>query len=301
MKKVSTAILFCLLLANLAAQRTVSFTFDDGKTNDYAPYTCEEWNQMILDAFAKRNIKAIFFVKGSAMDNERGKQILHLWDKAGHLIANHTYSHYNFNSTPLSDFEFDVKRNDSFLRHSGFNYVQLFRFPYLKEGDTPEKINGFRKLLKYMDYKNGHVTIDASDWYIDGRLTKRLEKDSTASIEGYKQYYLEHLYDRAVYYDSLAFALTGRHISHTLLLHHNLAAGLFIEDLMRLFEAKGWKIIGADEAYKDGIFKSEPTNIPAGESLIWALARQSGKFDAVLRYPAEDGSYEKEKMDKLGL
>lgn len=40
---------------------------------------------------------------------------------------------------------------------------------------------------------------------------------------------------------------------------------------------------------------------PAGESLIWALVKQSGKFDDVLRYPAEEGEYEKEKMDILGL
>jgi hypothetical protein len=35
--------------------------------------------------------------------------------------------------------------------------------------------------------------------------------------------------------------------------------------------------------------------------LIWALAKKSGRFDNVLRYPAEDGEYEKPFMDKLGL
>jgi peptidoglycan-N-acetylglucosamine deacetylase len=39
--------------------------------------------------------------------------------------------------------------------------------------------------------------------------------------------------------------------------------------------------------------------LPAGESLIWSMARQSGKFD--LRYPAEGDQYEKAKMDSLGL
>ena len=42
----------------------------------------------------------------------------------------------------------------------------------------------------------------------------------------------------------------------------------------------------ADEAYKNDIYKQQPTNIPAGESLIWALAKQTGKFESVLRYPA---------------
>ena len=54
--------------------------------------------------------------------------------------------------------------------------------------------------------------------------------------------------------------------------------------------------------------KSPPQNapnkfhvLPAGESLIWVLAKQSGKYDSMLRYPAEDERYEKEKMDALGL
>ena len=44
-----------------------------------------------------------------------------------------------------------------------------------------------------------------------------------------------------------------------------------------------------------------PDIVPAGESIIWGLARESGKFDDVIRYPAEDSPYEEEKMNKLGL
>jgi hypothetical protein len=104
-----------------------------------------------------------------------------------------------------------------------------------------------------------------------------------------------------VYYEELAFTLKGRHIQHTLLLHHNLASALFLGDLIKMFKEKGWRIVNAAEAFKDDIFRQQPSNVPAGESLIWALAKESGKFDAILRYPAEDSSYETDKMDKLGL
>jgi peptidoglycan-N-acetylglucosamine deacetylase len=76
---------------------------------------------------------------------------------------------------------------------------------------------------------------------------------------------------------------------------------LFLDDLIQHFKDNGWEVIDADQAYKDDIYLEEPDNIPAGESLIWALAKESGKFDEVLRYPAEDGEYEKPLMDKLGL
>jgi hypothetical protein len=38
-----------------------------------------------------------------------------------------------------------------------------------------------------------------------------------------------------------------------------------------------------------------------GESLIWALAKQTGRFDHELRYPGEDDVYENPKMDALRL
>ena len=60
-------------------------------------------------------------------------------------------------------------------------------------------------------------------------------------------------------------------------------------------------MIDADEAFKDPIFKQTPDIIPAGESLIWGLAKETHLYDDQLRYPGEDESYEKEAMDKLGL
>ena len=68
-----------------------------------------------------------------------------------------------------------------------------------------------------------------------------------------------------------------------------------------MYQQKGWKLISAKQAFQDPIFKLKPHILPAGESIIWAAGKESGKFEQILRYPAEDGKYEKDKMDKLGL
>jgi hypothetical protein len=44
-----------------------------------------------------------------------------------------------------------------------------------------------------------------------------------------------------------------------------------------------------------------PKTVPAGESLLWALAKETGKFESLLRYPGEDDVYEKPKLDRLGV
>ncbi|MEO8475320.1 MAG: polysaccharide deacetylase family protein [Chryseolinea sp.] len=287
---------------DLSAQPTISFTFDDGITDDMPGYAFEKWSGMLLDHLDEAGVKSMFFVTGSNKINRKGQDLLKSWNDRGHQIANHTYTHPNYGSKDVTfeKFKIEFLRTDSIINKFS-HYSRFFRFPYLKEGNTKEKVEAFRALLDQYQYRNGYVTIDASDWYINSRLRSRLQKDPGANIEVFRQFYLEHLMNRALYYEDLAFKLTGRHISHTLLLHHNLTSALFIGDLARLFKEKGWKVISAADAYKDPIFMSRPANIPAGESLIWALAKERGGYEAMLRYPAEDGMYEKDRMDKLGL
>lgn len=280
----------------------VSFTMDDPEVGESPLYSHSERNQKILEAFEKEEVKAALFVCGKRIDNPQGRSLLESWDKAGHLIANHSYSHHYFNSKKMS---FEAYRDD-FLKVEplirGFkNFTKLYRFPFLKEGDTAEKRDQMRLALKEHGYGQGYVTIDASDWYIDDRLRERLTSNPKADLKPYRDYYLKHMWDRSLFYSDLAQKVYGRKIKHTLLIHHNLLNALFLKDLIQMYRDKGWKTISAKEAYKDPVYQLEPNIVPAGESVVWASAKESGKFESRLRHPAEDGEYEKAAMDKLGL
>tara|TARA_R110002051_G_scaffold181774_1_gene251269 strand:+ start:39433 stop:40377 length:945 start_codon:yes stop_codon:yes gene_type:complete len=280
----------------------IAFTFDDGSTKDLPNYQLEEWNQLILRHLKKNDLKAVLFATGSFLEGEKGKYVLNSWNDAGHKIANHTYSHpyYHSSKVTINDFEKELLKNDSIIKNYS-NYYRYFRYPYLKEGNSEAKRDSFRAFLKNQNYKVGHVTIDASDWYVSSRLTKRLKENPEADISGYRDYYIDHIYNRALFYDSLAAQLTNRKIKHTLLLHHNLTSALFLDDLIKHFKSKGWEVVNADEAFNDQIYNEHPKTLPAGESLIWSLAKQTGKYDSILRYPPEDSQYEKDNMDILGL
>lgn len=205
-----------------------------------------------------------------------------------------------YGDVSFEQFSQDILKGEAVLRkHSRFK--KIFRFPYLKEGNTAEKRDALRAFLKTHGYRNGHVTIDASDWYVDGRLRARLKKNPDADLTPYRDFYLEHIWERSLFYDDLSRKALGRSVRHTLLLHHNVLNGLFLGDLMSMYQKKGWKLINAEEAFADPVFSSAPKIVPAGESLIWALAKETGKFEKLLRYPGEDGQYEKARMDKLGL
>lgn len=297
-------ILFTGLTAVQAKKKVkprICITFDDGNLQDFPGYPSGQWNDLLLSSLKKHKVQSIFFVAGYFMDNEKGKAVLGQWDQQGHLICNHTYSHKSYHSDiTFEQFTADVLRNDSLIRTYS-NYTKLFRFPYLKEGNTIEKRDQFRQFMQVQGYRNGYVTVDASDWAINSRLIKRLKADPKADLSAYKKFYLEHMLDRANYYDSLSLQMEGRQVSHALLLHHNLAAALFMDDLITMFKANGWEVVNAGDAYQDPVYNKAPNTMPAGESLIWALAKESGKYEEVLRYPAEDVKYEDPKMNELGL
>jgi len=229
-----------------------------------------------------------------------GKRVLQAWNDAGHSIGNHTYSHWYYHARGVEEFEGDILHCEEIIR-SYPRFTKLFRYPMLKEGDTAERRDELRAFLKVHGYRMGYVTIDASDWYVDIRLRARLKQDPKADLSGYRSFYLDHIWERALYYDELSRRALGRSVKHTLLIHHNLLNKLFLSDLLTMFERKGWKLIGAPDAYSDPVFDAMPTILPAGESIIWAIAKESGKFENILRYPGEDSDYEKFRMDKRGL
>lgn len=291
-------------VATTTSKPTVSFTFDDGITYGIADFKFEEWNEMLLSHLETENLKAVFFVTGKNKLDEKGQFLLKSWNDKGHKIANHTFNHPNFNAEKNTShlFESELLRTDSIISKFN-NHIKLFRFPYLKEGQNKSKVDSIRNILSQSNYSNGYVTIDASDWYVNQRLIERIKEKGfeKTEIDKFKDFYLQHILERANYYEKLSNEMNERHINHALLLHHNLTSALFLGDLIKKFKAEGWEVINADKAYEDKIFAKIPDPDFAGESLIWSMAKQSGKYEDSLRYPAEDSQYEKEKMNKLGL
>jgi peptidoglycan-N-acetylglucosamine deacetylase len=296
------ALKFGSLSAFAASSPELAITMDDPKPDALAGMIGDEINRRILDALQREKLKAALFCTGMRIDNPAGPPLIRAWDAAGHLICNHTYSHRFYGSQKITyeNFAEDFLKNELLIRgYKHFN--RLFRYPFLKEGNTAEKRDRFRALLHEHGYRVGHVTVDASDWYVDQRLRARLEKDPKSDTAPYRDYYLDHIRDRARYYRQLAREVVGRDIRHTLLIHHSPLNAFFLGDLLAALRADGWNLVDAADAFRDPVFKREPKTLPAGESLVWALAKETGRYEGKLRYPGEDEVYEKPKMDALGL
>lgn len=283
-----------------AFAQTLAFTFDDGPSlEDRVHRDAAGRNAALLDQLDALRLRSALFLTTREGESDR-LALARQWGERGHVIANHTRSHRNYSNprTSQDDFQQELLACDALIRTLP-GYRRWFRFPYLKEGDTAAKRDGFRDFLRAQEYRAVPVTIDTSDWYYDSRLREQLRREPAADLAPYRAAYVAHLVERAAYYQGLAHGLLGRSPAQVMLLHHNLVNALFLADAAAALRERGWTLVDAEAALEDPLYQLQPDVLPTGDSLLLALARSRGLQG--LRTPGEDGAYEKPLLDRLGL
>ena len=291
------------LCASLGAQ-SVAFTFDDGPKLAPTPLLSPaQRNAAMLKALSEHHVRAGFFVTlNNGANTPEGLALLKAWGEAGHLIGNHTVTHPDLNSKEitLKAYEDEVMACDAVIRTVP-GYRKFLRFTFLREGNTPEKRDGMRAFLKGLGYRNAYVTLDTSDWRLDAHLRAKLEANPKLELAPYRNVYLAHLEQRADAYKELSQKLLGRQIPQVMLMHHNLLNALFLDDAIRLFESKGWKIVDPEQAYADPVYQLQPERPAPGQSLLLSLARSRGEDLKAYERLMDDGDFEIAELEKKGL
>ena len=296
-------LLLVLALPCLLHAQTISFTFDDGLDPRKEPEAAR-FNGEMLAALQHHRVEAMLFPAGRNIDSDAGMALVNDWSRAGHAVGNHSFSHRSLGSSrmTLAEFTEDVLVADRMLRGLA-RWTPMLRFPYLKEGDTAEKRDGLRDWLRRHNYRPAPVSIDTSDWYYNQRYVALLKAGRNADVPKLRQAYLDHLRQRSLYYEGLAQSLLARSPAHVMLLHTNAINAAFAGDVIEMFRTMGWRVVSPAAAFADALVPRTCCGsrgaLPAGESILWALASDAGIKG--LRYPAEDGEYEKPILDKLGL
>jgi peptidoglycan/xylan/chitin deacetylase (PgdA/CDA1 family) len=256
----------CLVLVLLAhavsvAAQSISISLDDGPTLDPTPLlSASERNEAILRHLRERGVQALFFVTvKNGADRPEGLALLKRLSEGGQLIANHTVTHPDFNAagTSLEAFEQDVMGCDGVIRALP-GYRKLLRFPFLHEGAEASKRDGIRAFLREQGYRIGYVSIETSDWIIDGKLRQALAARPGLDLAPWRQLHLAALWDNAQAYERLARAIYGRDVKHVVLLHHNLVNALFLGDAIDSLRSHGWTVIPPDDAFADPAYAVAP-------------------------------------------
>jgi len=284
---------------------TIALTFDDGPNLMATPLlSAAQRNQALLDALAQHGVQATLFVTvDRGADRPEGLALARAWGAAGHTVGNHTVTHPDLNASTvtLAGYQREVLDCDLVIATLP-GYRRWFRYTYLREGNTPEKRDGMRRFLAEWHYRNAHVTLDTSDWRLNGALMEVLRRDPGADLSPLRQAYLEHLWQRATAYRRLSNELLGRNIAQVMLLHHNLINALWLGDAIAMFQERGWHFVAPERAYADPAYASPPERQVPGQSLLLSLARAQGRdrFDGWERL-VDDGDAEIDSLRQQGV
>ncbi|CAB1214635.1 polysaccharide deacetylase family protein [Acinetobacter bouvetii] len=296
--KNSLCIASLFTLYTITQAKELALSFDDGVNPQQNPKAVQI-NQQILDQLAEHQIKSIVFPSLVKIGDYQGKQLIANWGKAGHLIGNHSALHQNLNKSNITTQQYIQSIQDADLVLNTLpRYKRIYRYPFLKEGNTVEKRDAVYQWLKNNQYALGGVSIDASDWFYNRKYLQYTKQADTEKLQRLKQAYIWHLLNRAEYYDQLAVQTLQRSPKHVLLLHVNQINAAFLSDVVTAFKQQGWTSISTKQAFDEPIYTQQSRNIPAGESVIWSLAKTQGKE---LCYPAEDAPYELENLKQHQL
>jgi len=279
-------------------ERRMAITMDDFNQSFDIRLSLEDRHQAILTAFNTVGHKAAGFVTGSAVNSPWGKTVLQDWEKDGHLIENHTWSHEHAHQTRIETYISDISEAAHFLTDEGFNR-QYFRFPFLDDGqDRQQQVSLFAGLGK-LGLQNAPVTIDTVDWFANSRLEAALGEDSKADLSAYREYYVTKCVKLADHWHQVAQALGFKSLPHLTLMHHNVLNGLFLKDVLLALQKEGWVFVDAKEALAYPAFHALPPEPTKGRNWLTLMANEA-QIDSP-PYPAEYYGFGRKYMDELGL
>ncbi|MFN3745237.1 MAG: polysaccharide deacetylase family protein [Hyphomicrobiaceae bacterium] len=139
----------------LNQDKVIALTFDDGPSRLYTP--------AILDVLKKKDVKASFFVLGTAAAME--PKILKRIYEEGHDIGNHTFTHPDLSEIPSAQLDLELNATQRVLESKLGIRTVLFRPPFVRDIE-PETSEQARTLLASAAL--GYITIgqriDPLDW-----------------------------------------------------------------------------------------------------------------------------------------
>ena len=192
---IAAALALVATTTHAADKPVIAFTWDDLPAHAAMPagVTRTQIAADLLKASAEAKAPAFGFINGVQTEREPGSDAaLKLWRQAGQPLGNHGWSHQNLASLTPEQFADEAAKNEPMLKDlmAGQDWRWL-RFPFLSEGDTPEKRLAVRAWLAAHHYKIASVTMSFGDWAFSDPYARCVAKNDQAAIAQLEKIYLD--------------------------------------------------------------------------------------------------------------
>ncbi|MCM8556322.1 polysaccharide deacetylase family protein [Sphingomicrobium sediminis] len=283
------SLIAAMTLADIEPKR-VAFSFDDTPRHAGAFFTPEERTQRLIAAMDEAGVEqAVFFVNPGRIENAPdGEARIDAFVAAGHVIANHSWSHQWLHRTDTTDYIADIDKAADWLRGRE-GYRPWYRYPFLDHGRRDlEKRDAVRAALAERELRVGYVTIDNYDWSLDSLANAAKREGRSIDMAALCDLYAETLVMTSEHFDTIAQEQMGRSPAHMLLLHETDIAANCLGTLVDQYREAGWEIVTADEAYADPLFDFEPDTWFLGSGRVAAIAHVNGASPRILVHERTD-------------
>jgi len=282
-------LLTCLLAAALGPLPAIAttptelaVTIDDLPTTGTLPpgTTRAAIADQMIETLRRHAVPGVYgFVNGGQVhDYPELERILLAWRKGGLLLANHTFSHLDLDQVSAPEFIADIELNESLLeRLSPPGSWKYFRYPYLHQGNAPEKLSAVRRWLASRGYRIAPVTVyvEHSEW--SDAYARCVARQDEPAVTRVKERYLEASRARFGWARALSAQLLKRQVKHVLLLHVDALDAAVLDDLLRLHRAGGATFIGLETALQDPAYaRYEDTPGDGDRTFLIQVARAQG-------------------------
>jgi uncharacterized protein (TIGR02246 family) len=215
----------------------------------------------LLAVLARHRVHAVGLVVWGRVETDADRRILAAWLDAGHELGSHSLRHLDFTATTIEDYLADVEKAreglTGFLESRG-KTLRLFRFPFLDEGDTVEKLAAMRQSLASHGIRNLPVTIDTQDWSFAAPWVDATGKKDAEALERIAEEYQDALRVAVRHHERHGDALYGRRTPQILLLHANAVGAAQWDALFTWLERTGHSFASADEVLADPAIAEAP-------------------------------------------
>ncbi|HEY0311437.1 MAG TPA: polysaccharide deacetylase family protein [Allosphingosinicella sp.] len=280
--------LLALLLVPLVAtaahaapeHKRIALTFDDVPRMPGAFMTPDERTRRLIEALRRGGVRqAAFFVNPSGIEGpsgQAGAERIAAYVRAGHVIANHSYSHQHLSQLTADAYIADLDRGAAWLKgRPGFR--PWYRYPFLDEGGSDiAKRDALRAALRARGLHNGYITSDSNDWLMEQLTVEAKRAAQPIDMKALRDLYVRTVVGSADFSDALARKALGRSPIQVMLMHETDVEALFVADAIRALKADGWEIVTADQAFADAIAREEPNSIRLPMGQIGAMADARG-------------------------
>jgi peptidoglycan-N-acetylglucosamine deacetylase len=278
----------------VAPAQEIAFTWDDLPSHNSLPPGETRVNiaSQIISAMKAANLPPVYgFMNAAKTEREPlAIPVLQEWRDAGLPLANHTWSHMNLNESSLADWETDVLKNEapleSYMKNNDWHW---FRYPFLAEGETPEKRNAARAFLAQHGYKIAAVTMDFDDWAYNEPYSRCVAKGDTAAVDQLTASYLAAAEAGIAHARAMSKQLYGRDIPYVLLMHVGALDARMLPQLLKLYRERGFRFIRLEDAEKDPFYKNDlDLSLPAVPDMLEEAMHQRNLPIAAMPQPTVD-------------